>query len=179
VGSLPNRKWWYELEGEVRGPVSWDELCELADDGSITPDTSCWASGEVWWPVSQIRANAQGVLEAQDYPYTAKPSTTVRQINSPIDTRSKSESVSVSSLHMEHPRLSCSCTCGARVAASSMPQYLQSFLPLPFAVVSAGDEPGPAAARSATSSVDPSLTSGTRPAPSAWPAPKSGIPSSR
>jgi hypothetical protein len=48
-----------------------------------------------------------------------------------------------------------------------------------FAVVSAGDETGPAAARCATSSVDPSLTFGTRPAPSAWPAPKSGIPSSR
>ncbi len=49
-------QWYYLVNNEQQGPVSSDELKELAANGTITPDTHVWREGlDDWQPARMVQ----------------------------------------------------------------------------------------------------------------------------
>ena len=50
-----NKPWWYSDQGERKGPFSFEEVCDLIADGTLTTRTLIWKKGmEGWSPVSEV-----------------------------------------------------------------------------------------------------------------------------
>src|SRR5680860_264273 len=51
--------WWYASDGDRKGPISTDELCDLLISGTLTPKSLIWRQGmEGWQQVRQVNALA-------------------------------------------------------------------------------------------------------------------------
>jgi len=50
-----SKEWWYSEQREKKGPLSFEEVCGLVADGTLTARTLVWKKGlEEWQPVSEI-----------------------------------------------------------------------------------------------------------------------------
>jgi uncharacterized RDD family membrane protein YckC len=49
-----SKEWWYSEHGDRKGPLSFEEVCGLVADGTLTPRTLVWKKGlEAWAPLSE------------------------------------------------------------------------------------------------------------------------------
>ncbi|HVS34463.1 MAG TPA: DUF4339 domain-containing protein, partial [Gemmataceae bacterium] len=82
--------WHYEIDGDVHGPVDWDELRRLARAGRIGPTTLLRQGRENWIAARHVPGLLEGIAaqpgpdeppgRRQDYPGTDRP---IRQLDDP------------------------------------------------------------------------------------------------
>lgn len=53
-------QWYYTVNRQQQGPVSWEALCQLAQSGTLQPTDLIWQEGMASW----VKANTQGGLFA-------------------------------------------------------------------------------------------------------------------
>lgn len=73
-----DKQWWYSTEGKRKGPLSFEEICDLFADGTLTTKTLVWTKGQdAWAPLSEVEEFEDALNAVPPEP----PQPTVREKN--------------------------------------------------------------------------------------------------